>query len=314
MNKFSLLFTACMLFLSTHIFAQAEAEWDYESETLSDAFFEKPIDVADGSKKVWCTYRLANPDADYTTWIPGPEISPPTTKMTFLESDTLRMSVYGWREISVWTAWMNGGDYVTWEYFLVTIYEINLVTGVLDSSQLPLMLDGFGFYDSECGISISTSPCEAEITFTAPTYAVNDKTNVYMEIKKVGVGPVWSKTVLVENLGYECIASMMEEGNYIASIYSSKILPTAQDSYKLPFTVSCDDVGMRVISSPVYEKGIRVVYHKTAEISVYDMGGQVVYRGENSEDIIPISIPGTYIVVIYDKESGITLSEKGIVN
>lgn len=318
MKKMLSIFTASMLFLLTGVFAQAEVNWLGETENLSDAVLEKTVDVSDGNKKIWCTFNLANWSDATDSWEYGPEITYPSTKMTFVQNDTAYISVYAWRETAAMTAFLNGYDYETWTAFLLTMYEKNMSTGNVDTFYMEMTLDGYGYFSPEPYIEVSIDGCSATVDFLEEDHGLNDNSNIYMDIKKIGTGVVWSKCAITSGTAYETSTMINEPGNYIATVIGWKIVagPPARDTVKVNFTVTCDefvDGEMKVISSPVIKKGIKIIKNKPSNVFIYNISGQEIYRGESSEKIIPVSVPGTYIVATIDKESGIKLTQKVVV-
>ncbi len=318
MRKMLSILAAFMLFLSTNLFAQADLVWYEDDVNLSDAVLQKPVDVSGGNKKIWCTFNLANWSDETDSWEYGPEITYPSTKMTFVQNDTAYISVYAWRETAAMTAFLNGDDYDTWDLFLLIMYEKNLSTGNIDTFYMGMTLGGYGYFSPEPYIEVAIDDCNANIDFIEEDHGLNDNSNIYMEIKKIGTGVVWSKCAITNGNAYETSAIINEPGNYVATVIGWKIVsgPPARDTVKVNFIVTCDEfVGgeMKVISSPAIQKGIKIFSPDLSDVFIYNISGQEIYRGESSENIIPVSTPGTYIVVTIDKESGIKLTQKVIV-
>lgn len=286
-------------------------------DQLSMAVLEKPIDVETGEvKKVWCTFHLATTSYpfDDESWIFGPEICLPSTKMLYMESDTLKLSLYGWREVSAMTLAVNNADWSDWDFLRTTIFEKNVETGEIDSFHIEMNINGYSFFSPEPLIEVENDICYSTVTFTEDDYFDDLGENLYMEIKKVGAGVIWSKADMTDGDDYSISTLIDEPGTYSASIIGWKLMPAARDTNKVFFTVSCEEPMMRVIAAPVYQRGIKVVYNNAASVVVYNSSGQEVYRGENDGNIIPIPVPGTYIITTTDKITGISISEKGVVN
>lgn len=313
-KTWSILLACTAIFIAQYISAQ---DVEIETTALTDMTFYKDIDVPAGHlKEVWWNTRLANHIYwdDVTEY--GALIST-SPKMYFVESSPdLHGSLYGVREHAMFADL--DAEMTTWNWVLLTVFEKDLATGEIDSSQNHFLLSGFGYVIPQAYIDVDVDDCEAEVEFSSNSDE-DGNDNVYIEIRKDG-DVYFTKTFSTDYGEFEYEYEIGEPGSYKVKMFIWKMKEVARDTVKATFTVSCDDVAggsetFRVSAAPEYVKGIHINYPEAdGEISIFSSDGTVVYASHlTSETHVPIPISGVYIVSYYDTRSGITLNQKVIV-
>lgn len=295
----------------------AQTDVEIDEMYLTDMTFEKEIEVLpDHTKEVWWNVRLANHIYWDDVTIYG-DVFSTSPKMYFVEnSSDLNGTLYAVREHAMF-ADLDAGV-TTWNWALLTVYEKDLITGIVDSAQNHFSLNSFGYIVPQAYIEVETDDCEAEIEFSSNSdEGGND--NIYLEVKK-GAEIYWSKTFSTDYEYFDYTLDIDEPGTYKARMFVWKLSATARDTVKVTFTVDCDGAmlpqNLRATAAPEYSKGIHIECPDArGEIKVFSTNGQLVYAKtvNNREDHIDIEVPGVYIVTYTDIESGITFSQKTVV-